>query len=118
MTVQRTRPRTACETTSLADLVERILDKGIVISGDIKVKLVDVELLTIQIRLVICSVDKAAEIGLDWWNQAPQLGKSLGREDELEGLRQRVKALEAAPAVRRGKPRLPAQVASAGTEGL
>lgn len=97
---QRIRPRTACETTSLADLVERILDKGIVISGDIKIKLVDVELLTIQIRLVICSVDKAAEIGLDWWNHAPQLGRSMERHDELEALRQRVKLLEGNPATR------------------
>lgn len=57
--------------TTLADLLERILDKGIVIAGDIKVKIADVELLTIQIRLVICSVDKAKEIGLDWWAHEP-----------------------------------------------
>ncbi|MCL5099479.1 MAG: gas vesicle protein, partial [Candidatus Omnitrophica bacterium] len=53
--------------TSLADLLERVLDKGIVITGDIKIKLVDIELLTIQIRLLICSVEKAREIGIDWW---------------------------------------------------
>ena len=53
--------------TTLGDLLERILDKGGVISGDIKIKLVEVELLTIQIRLVICSVDRAKEIGIDWW---------------------------------------------------
>jgi len=53
--------------TTLGDLLERILDKGVVISGDIKIKLVEVELLTIQIRLVICSVDRAKEIGIDWW---------------------------------------------------
>jgi|WetSurMetagenome_2_1015567.scaffolds.fasta_scaffold1305050_1 hypothetical protein len=53
--------------STLGDLLERILDKGVVISGDIRVKLVSVELLTIQIRLVICSVDRATEIGLDWW---------------------------------------------------
>lgn len=52
---------------NLADVLERILDKGIVIAGDIKINLVEVELLTLQIRLVICSVDKAKEIGLDWW---------------------------------------------------
>lgn len=55
----------------MADLLERILDKGIVIAGDIKVKIVDIELLTIQIRLLICSVDKAKEIGVDWWVHHP-----------------------------------------------
>jgi hypothetical protein len=61
----------ATDTTNLADLLERILDKGIVIAGDIKVKLADVELLTIQIRLLIASVDKAKEIGIDWWEREP-----------------------------------------------
>lgn len=55
------------ESTNLADLLERILDKGIVIAGDIKIKLVDVELLTVQLRLVVCSVEKAREMGMDWW---------------------------------------------------
>jgi hypothetical protein len=59
------------ESTNLADLLERILDKGIVIAGDIKIKLVDVELLTIQLRLVVCSVDKAKEMGIDWWMNNP-----------------------------------------------
>ncbi len=59
------------ESTNLADLLERILDKGIVIAGDIKVRLVEVELLTLQIRLVICSVDKAKELGMDWWVANP-----------------------------------------------
>lgn len=53
---------------TLADLLERVLDKGIVIAGDIRIKLVEVELLTIQLRLVVCSVEKAKELGLDWWN--------------------------------------------------
>lgn len=57
--------------TNLADLLERILDKGVVIAGDIRINLVDVELLTIQIRLVICSVDKAREMGIDWWVNNP-----------------------------------------------
>lgn len=56
------------ESTNLADLLERILDKGVVVAGDISIKLVEVELLTIQLRLVVCSVDKACELGLDWWN--------------------------------------------------
>lgn len=63
---------------TLADVLERVLDKGLVIAGDIKIRLVDIELLTIQLRLVICSVEKAREIGLDWWarpveQEAPQL---------------------------------------------
>ena len=71
MAVQQTA-RHSIESTNLADLLERVLDKGIVIAGDIKIKLVDVELLTIQIRLVVCSVDKAKEIGLDFWNNNPE----------------------------------------------
>jgi len=75
---------------TLADLLERILDKGIVIAGDIKVKIVDIELLTIQIRLLICSVDKAREIGVDWWvnhpafsrHQQEQLSNSLLKIEE------------------------------------
>ena len=58
----------AVASATLADLLERVLDKGIVIAGDIKIKLVEVELLTIQLRLVVCSVEKAKELGLDWWN--------------------------------------------------
>jgi len=81
----------AMQSSTLADVLERVLDKGIVIAGDIKIKLVDIELLSIQIRLVICSVDKAKEMGMDWWvnnpvfcSQAPkgQLEASLNRIDE------------------------------------
>lgn len=70
MTVHRTSHH-SIQTTNVADLLERILDKGIVIAGDIKIKLVDVELLTLQIRLVVCSVEKAKEMGLDWWVKNP-----------------------------------------------
>ena len=80
------------DSTNLADLLERILDKGIVIAGDIKVNLVEVELLTIQLRLVICSVDKAKELGLDWWNHnsrqerlEPEQNASLLAMDERLG---------------------------------
>jgi hypothetical protein len=59
--------------TSLADLLERVLDKGIVIAGDITVNLVDIELLTIKIRLLIASVDRAKEMGIDWWENDPAL---------------------------------------------
>jgi Gas vesicle protein len=69
----------AMQSSTLSDVLERVLDKGVVIAGDIKIKLVDIELLSIQIRLVICSVDKAKEMGMDWWvnnpvfcSQAPQ----------------------------------------------
>ena len=58
----------AMQSSTLSDVLERVLDKGIVIAGDIKIKLVEVELLTIQIRLLVCSVEKAKELGLDWWN--------------------------------------------------
>jgi hypothetical protein len=61
----------AVESSTLADVLERVLDKGIIIAGDIKVKLVDIELLSIQLRLVICSVDKAKEMGMDWWVNNP-----------------------------------------------
>ena len=61
----------ATSSTTVADLLERLLDKGVVIAGDIRVKLVDIELLTIEVRLLICSVDKAVEMGLDWWRGNP-----------------------------------------------
>lgn len=83
--------------TSLADLLERVLDKGIVIAGDIKVKLVDVELLTIQIRLVICSVDKAREMGMDWWkNSEDFLGKPVEQSiaEPITALNERMARLE------------------------
>jgi len=59
----------ASHSMGLLEVLERVLDKGVVIAGDIKIKLCDIELLTIQIRLVICSVDKAREMGLAWWGQ-------------------------------------------------
>jgi hypothetical protein len=57
----------------LVDILDRVLDKGLVIAGDIKVNLANVELLTIQIRLVVCSIDKAEQIGLNWWRNDPRL---------------------------------------------
>jgi hypothetical protein len=87
------------QSSTLSDVLERVLDKGIVIAGDIKIKLVDIELLSIQIRLVICSVDKAKEMGMDWWvnnpvfcSQAPQ-GQL---EASLAGIDARLAKLEAA----------------------
>jgi len=85
------------ESSQLADVLERLLDKGIVIAGDIKVKLVDVELLTVQIRLVICSVDKAVEMGMNWWASDPNLctlGRNNRQTQENEELQSRVAWLE------------------------
>jgi hypothetical protein len=72
------------QTTNVADLLERILDKGVVIVGDIKINLVDVELLTIKIRLLIASVDKAKSIGIDWWENDPFLSTSKRAQLEAE----------------------------------
>lgn len=60
--------------SSLVDVLERLLDKGIVVAGDITVKIVDIELLTIQIRLLVCSVDKAREMGMNWWMTNAYIG--------------------------------------------
>lgn len=84
------------ESTNLADILERVLDKGIVIAGDIRVNLLDIELLTIKIRLLVASVDKAREMGIDWWENDPSL--SSGKPDlakENRALRKRIEALEA-----------------------
>jgi hypothetical protein len=81
----------AINATGLADILERVLDKGIVIAGDIQIKIADVELLTIKIRLMIASVDKAKEMGIDWWEQDSYLS-SKAKEAERE---QKVKSLEA-----------------------
>ena len=58
---------------NLADILERVLDKGVVIAGDIKINLLDIELLTIKLRLLVASVDKAKEMGIDWWEHDPSL---------------------------------------------
>ena len=97
MTNQRAMEH-SIQSTNLADLLERLLDKGIVIAGDIKIKLVDVELLTIQIRLVVCSVDKAKEMGMDWWENNPAFCTSAQKEqliDSSNGLEERLARLEA-----------------------
>ena len=67
------RVPTVSGTTNLVDILDRVLDKGLVIAGDIRVSLANVELLTIRIRLLICSVDKAEQIGLNWWKYDPHL---------------------------------------------
>jgi ubiquinone biosynthesis protein UbiJ len=88
----------ATQATNLADILERVLDKGIVIAGDIQIRIADIELLTIKIRLLIASVDKAMEMGINWWQEDPYLssnGKKVKAvEDETEELKKRIKRLE------------------------
>ncbi len=83
------------QASGLVDVLDRVLDKGLVVAGDIKVSLAEVELLTIRIRLIVCSLDKAQEIGLDWWRHDRHL--STGGSDALENqrLKQQLAALEA-----------------------
>jgi hypothetical protein len=83
---------------SLADVLERVLDKGVVIAGDIQIRLLDIELLTIKIRLLIASVDKAKEMGINWWESDPFVStQQLGNDDENGApreLQERVDVLE------------------------
>ncbi|MFF3937478.1 gas vesicle protein [Streptomyces phaeofaciens] len=84
-------------TTNLADILERVLDKGIVIAGDIKIDLLDIELLTIRLRLFVASVDTAKKAGIDWWETDPALSSRASRnalQDENRALRERLEALE------------------------
>lgn len=94
---------------SLADILERVLDKGIVIAGDVVVNVLDIELLTLKLRLLIASVDTAKQMGIDWWQDDPFLSRdarSLERENQQ--LRQRLEQLESGstqsdPTARRGE---------------
>jgi Gas vesicle protein len=81
--------------TGLVEVLDRILDKGLVIAGDIKVSLAEVELLTVRIRLLVCSIDKAEQIGLDWWRYDHHLSPGKNAlSAENEELRKQVRALE------------------------
>lgn len=100
--------------TGLVDVLDRVLDKGLVIAGDIKVSLAEVELLTIRIRLLVCSLDKAQEIGLDWWRYDRDLSPGAQRRGELATeelmaqllkLEQKVEALTAKAPARRKRRR-------------
>jgi hypothetical protein len=83
------------ETTTLADLLDRVLDKGLVVAGDISVSLANVELLTIRIRLLVCSIDKAEQIGLNWWRYDRDLVKRDGDDQTAIGrLEKRIAELE------------------------
>src|SRR5262245_65624712 len=79
--------------TGLVDVLDRVLDKGLVVAGDIKVSLAEVELLTIRIRLIVCSLDKAREMGLDWWTHDRHLSPGRTPRGSDEGAHAR--ALEA-----------------------
>ncbi|NEB77980.1 gas vesicle protein [Streptomyces sp. SID14478] len=89
---------------NLADILERVLDKGIVIAGDIRINLLDIELLTIKLRLIVASVDKAKEMGIDWWEDDPALSSGARRKElarENAELKQRLLELEEAAEPRR-----------------
>ena len=103
-------PGSQSRAPGLVDVLDRVLDKGLVIAGDIKVSLAEVELLTIRIRLIVCSLDKAQEIGLDWWRYDRDLSpgaqrSALAGQDELrqqiQKLEKKVEALSARPARKR-----------------
>jgi hypothetical protein len=104
-------PARRSEPANLADILERVLDKGIVIAGDIQVNLLDIELLTIKLRLVIASVDRAKEMGIDWWEHDPTLSSRHSEmAEENRRLRDRISALEAgaqevSPSADRAEPR-------------
>lgn len=87
----------AIEATSVADILERVLDKGIVIAGDIQIRIADIELLTIRIRLLVASVDKAMEMGINWWQQDSFLSskaQEAEREERIEELEAEVERLK------------------------
>ena len=80
---------------SLADVLERVLDKGVVIAGDVVVNVLDIELLTLKVRLLIASADTAKEMGIDWWTSDPFLSSSAAElQRENDDLRQRLERLE------------------------
>ena len=95
--------------TGLVDVLDRVLDKGLVVAGDIKISLAEVELLTIRIRLIVCSMDKAEAMGLDWWKHDRHLSPGSAADKQVEELRAKIAALEAKlerrTAASRGKAR-------------
>jgi hypothetical protein len=90
-------PISPTRSQGLVDVLDRILDKGLVIAGDIKINLANVELLTIQVRLLVCSIDKAEQIGMNWWRTDPAfsaLAADARVEIENRELRERIRQLE------------------------
>ena len=94
--------------SGLVDVLDRVLDKGLAIAGDIKISLAEVELLTIRIRLIVCSIDKAQEIGLDWWKYDDHFSPSQRGTPVTEELRKQIAALEERVAVLSSDGRRPA----------
>jgi len=82
------------QATGLVEVLDRVLDKGLFVGGDIKISLAEVELLTIRIRLIVCSLDKAREIGLDWWTHDRHLSPGRVQQGNGEALEARVHLLE------------------------
>ena len=95
-------------THGLVDILDRVLDKGLVVAGDIKINLANVELLTIQVRLLICSIDKAEQIGLNWWRNDPRLSTpatgQIPAGSDLDARLGRIERQLAALADRNDKP--------------
>jgi len=92
--------------SGLVDVLDRVLDKGLVVAGDIKISLAEVELLTIRIRLIVCSIDKAEQIGLDWWRYDTHLAPGRDRlAVENQSLKKQIRSLERRVAALAGKPR-------------
>ena len=104
---RRTQVQSSGGPANLADILERVLDKGIVIAGDIQINLLDIELLTIKLRLLIASVERAQEMGINWWESDPTLSSDANElEEENRDLRARLDRLEKAaglPAPREGE---------------
>jgi len=99
----RARPPAQAGSANLADILERVLDKGIVIAGDIQINLLDIELLTIKLRLLVASVDRAREMGINWWESDPSLSADSERLTiENRELRERLERLEAAAGLNAG----------------
>ena len=80
--------------TGLVEILDRVLDKGLVIAGDIKINLANVELLTIQIRLLVCSIDKAEQIGMNWWRYDPRLTSQTSPALADNGMNERLERIE------------------------
>src|SRR6266567_2405752 len=99
------------QASGLVDVLDRVLDKGLVIAGDIKVSLAEVELLTIRIRLIVCSIDKAEQVGLDWWKydhhlapgKQPLLAENEALKRQVASLERKVAALAAGPSTPPGR---------------
>src|SRR5215211_827585 len=121
--VPRGLPGRPANEANLADILERVLDKGIVIAGDIQINLLDIELLTIKLRLLIASVERAQEMGINWWESDPSLSSAARDEDDDDSkqleqenreLRERIERLERRLEIGQGEQSAPSQSGSGG----